>query len=203
MIALILFWILFAALVGALARGYRRSVAGWFLLAMIVSPIIAAIILLLVGPAQPRATRSEPAPDRPPLKGAALVAFCLLIGAVAYIATLADPPRREVRRPVAPLAQISADPPPRRDGETAAAWLERLSPSERPVVAALALELEYRRACTDGWMRPIRVMGDSMFWRLDCAQGRSVVAASLTSPEMQAVPCDRVTTERALKICAR
>ena len=50
---LILFWIALCALVGLLAMKYNRSALGYFLLALIVSPIIGALVLLIIGKYEP------------------------------------------------------------------------------------------------------------------------------------------------------
>lgn len=46
---LVVIWIGLAGAVGALAANRDRSGIGWFLLAVILSPLIAAIFLLLAG----------------------------------------------------------------------------------------------------------------------------------------------------------
>lgn len=43
------FWAFLALLVGALASSYGRSGFGWFLIALILSPLIGGIALLLAG----------------------------------------------------------------------------------------------------------------------------------------------------------
>lgn len=45
-------WLLFAALVGALAGSWGRSGFGWFLLSCLLSPIIGVIALLIAGKVQ-------------------------------------------------------------------------------------------------------------------------------------------------------
>gem|GEM_PF-2378480 len=58
-------WLFFAALVGAIARGYSRSFGGWFLLAAILSPLIAGIFILIAGPAKTKAPPTAPPSDPP------------------------------------------------------------------------------------------------------------------------------------------
>ena len=50
---IILIWFALAVVVGALAAGKDRSGFGWFLLAMLISPLIAAIFLLIAGDRRP------------------------------------------------------------------------------------------------------------------------------------------------------
>lgn len=45
----IVFWLIFAVVVGAIAAGKGRSGFGWFLLAVLISPLIAIIVLIAVG----------------------------------------------------------------------------------------------------------------------------------------------------------
>jgi hypothetical protein len=54
---LITLWFVFAVAVGIIAASLRRSGLGWFLLAVIISPLIAGIVLLIAGRA------GEPAPS--------------------------------------------------------------------------------------------------------------------------------------------
>ena len=44
-----IFWLLFAVAVGAIASSKGRSGIGWFLLAVIISPLIAVIIVAIIG----------------------------------------------------------------------------------------------------------------------------------------------------------
>ena len=46
---MILLYIFLVVLIGAWARSYNRSFIMWALIALIISPIIAAIILLCLG----------------------------------------------------------------------------------------------------------------------------------------------------------
>jgi hypothetical protein len=48
-VLIIVFWLGLAVAVGAIAVGRDRSGIGWFLLAVIISPLIAGIFLLIVG----------------------------------------------------------------------------------------------------------------------------------------------------------
>lgn len=50
---LLFFYVLFAAAVGAVASGRGRSGFGWFLLALVISPIISIIIVLILPSALP------------------------------------------------------------------------------------------------------------------------------------------------------
>lgn len=43
-----LFWFTFAVILGIAAAGRGRSGVGWFLLAMIISPLLALILLVLL-----------------------------------------------------------------------------------------------------------------------------------------------------------
>lgn len=47
---LIIVWLALAIVIGSIASGRGRSGFGWFLLALLVSPLLAAVLLLLVGP---------------------------------------------------------------------------------------------------------------------------------------------------------
>jgi len=47
MIAVIFFWLMFALVVGMIASSRGRSGFGWFLLACLISPLLAGIILLV------------------------------------------------------------------------------------------------------------------------------------------------------------
>ncbi|OAI47618.1 hypothetical protein AYO44_01710 [Planctomycetaceae bacterium SCGC AG-212-F19] len=55
----ILVWFVFAILVGRLAAWFHRSPGTWFLLALLLSPLVAFIGLLLAGDPQQAATRHE------------------------------------------------------------------------------------------------------------------------------------------------
>ena len=46
---LLFFWVIFAVLVGAFAEKRGRSGVGWFFLALLISPLIAFLVLLLIG----------------------------------------------------------------------------------------------------------------------------------------------------------
>lgn len=43
------FWVVFAAIVGAIASGKGRSFLGWTLLALLISPLVAGLAVLVVG----------------------------------------------------------------------------------------------------------------------------------------------------------
>ncbi len=60
MITIIFFWLLFALVVGMIASGRGRSGFGWFLLASLISPLLAGIILLLSANLCRRAERPNP-----------------------------------------------------------------------------------------------------------------------------------------------
>ena len=45
----IIFWFMLAALVAVLASKRNRNAGGWFFLALILSPLIAGILLLIIG----------------------------------------------------------------------------------------------------------------------------------------------------------
>jgi hypothetical protein len=56
---LITLWFVLAVVVGIVAAALGRSGPGWFLLAVIISPLLAGIVLLLVG----RAGVEPPSPS--------------------------------------------------------------------------------------------------------------------------------------------
>lgn len=60
MITIIFFWLLFALVVGQIASGRGRSGFGWFLLACLISPLLAGIILLLSANLRRQAERPNP-----------------------------------------------------------------------------------------------------------------------------------------------
>ena len=45
----IIFWLMLAALIAVLASKLNRNAGGWFFLALILSPLIAGILLLIIG----------------------------------------------------------------------------------------------------------------------------------------------------------
>lgn len=47
---IIVIWLVFCGLVAIAAKNKGRSAAGWFVLAFLISPLIAGIAVLLVGP---------------------------------------------------------------------------------------------------------------------------------------------------------
>ncbi|HEY4775485.1 MAG TPA: hypothetical protein VIH40_11765 [Xanthobacteraceae bacterium] len=46
---IVLFWTVFAILIGVFAAGRDRNGVGWFALAMLVSPLIALLMLIVAG----------------------------------------------------------------------------------------------------------------------------------------------------------
>lgn len=50
LIFILLLWLGFAVGVGILASRYQRSGFGWFVLAMIISPLLSGILILALGP---------------------------------------------------------------------------------------------------------------------------------------------------------
>jgi biotin transporter BioY len=46
----LIFWILLSILVGFFASSKKRSGGGWFFISIFISPLIAFIILLVIGP---------------------------------------------------------------------------------------------------------------------------------------------------------
>src|SRR5512132_3925654 len=46
---MLLFWIIFALVVASVAGNYGRSSVGWFFLALLISPLLAIIFLLIAG----------------------------------------------------------------------------------------------------------------------------------------------------------
>lgn len=63
-------WLVFAIIVGVVANGRGRSAIGWFLLALLISPLIAIIVLLVMGPGTP-APGTPGAPPAVPMIGVA------------------------------------------------------------------------------------------------------------------------------------
>jgi len=45
-------WLFFALLVGLLASSRGRSFLGWMLLAIVLSPLLAGLLVLVIGPAR-------------------------------------------------------------------------------------------------------------------------------------------------------
>ena len=60
MIAIIFFWLLFALVVGMIASSRGRSGFGWCILACLISPLLAGIILLLSANRRGQAGRPNP-----------------------------------------------------------------------------------------------------------------------------------------------
>lgn len=60
MIAIIFFWLLFALIVGMIASSRGRSGFGWFILACLISPLLAGIFLLLGANLRNRVQRPNP-----------------------------------------------------------------------------------------------------------------------------------------------
>src|SRR5215472_2543056 len=48
MILLVFFWLVFSLIIGFIARAYNRSGLIWFVLALVLSPLVAGILLLLL-----------------------------------------------------------------------------------------------------------------------------------------------------------
>jgi hypothetical protein len=47
-VELLVVWVIFAVIVGAAASGRGRSVAGWIVLAILISPLLALILLVVM-----------------------------------------------------------------------------------------------------------------------------------------------------------
>ena len=60
MIAIIFFWLLFALVVGMIASSRGRSGFGWFILACLISPLLAGIFLLVSANLRRQADRPNP-----------------------------------------------------------------------------------------------------------------------------------------------
>lgn len=60
MIAIIFFWLMFALVVGLIASGRGRSGMGWFVLACLISPLLAGIFLLVSANLRTQAKRPSP-----------------------------------------------------------------------------------------------------------------------------------------------
>jgi len=61
MITIIFFWLLFALVVGMIASSRGRSGFGWFILACLISPLLAGIFLLLGANLRSQEPRPTPA----------------------------------------------------------------------------------------------------------------------------------------------
>lgn len=61
MLAIIFFWLLFAVIIGMMASGRGRSGFGWFILACLISPLVAGVFVLLV--TNKAAERGRPHPS--------------------------------------------------------------------------------------------------------------------------------------------
>lgn len=61
MLAIIFFWLVFSIVVGVMASGRGRSGFGWFILACLISPLVASVFLLLV--TNKAAERGRPHPS--------------------------------------------------------------------------------------------------------------------------------------------
>ncbi|WP_051623346.1 hypothetical protein [Bordetella hinzii] len=61
MLAIIFFWLLFAVIVGMMASSRGRSGFGWFILACLISPLVAGVFVLLV--TNKAAERERPHPS--------------------------------------------------------------------------------------------------------------------------------------------
>lgn len=99
MIAIIFFWLLFALVVGMIASSRGRSGFGWFLLACLISPLLALIILLVSASRGDQAERPNPSthvkcPDCRELilKDARVCRYC---GCKLVVPSLADAPADE------------------------------------------------------------------------------------------------------------
>lgn len=60
MLTIIFFWLMFALVVGMIASSRGRSGFGWFLLACLVSPLLAGIFLLVSSNLATKAERPDP-----------------------------------------------------------------------------------------------------------------------------------------------
>jgi hypothetical protein len=56
---LLMIWIIFAVIVGAAASGRGRSVAGWIILSVLVSPLLSLILLVVMPNLREQRTREE------------------------------------------------------------------------------------------------------------------------------------------------
>ncbi len=65
---IVFFWAMFSIAIGFLADRYGRSAAGWIIFALVLSPLLAAVFLLAVGP------RGQPTPTAATVVPAAIVA---------------------------------------------------------------------------------------------------------------------------------
>jgi len=61
MITIIFFWLLFALAVGMIASNRGRSGFGWFILACLISPLLAVILVMLCADLSATAQRPNPA----------------------------------------------------------------------------------------------------------------------------------------------
>jgi len=49
---ILVFWVILSVLVAAWARGMGRSFIWWLILALVLSPLLAGVLLLLCGPSR-------------------------------------------------------------------------------------------------------------------------------------------------------
>lgn len=75
---ILIIWLLFCGLVGFAAQSKGRSAAGWFLLAFLISPLIAGVVVLIVGPAKQATTAAQFVPFVPTNIGDELSKFAAL-----------------------------------------------------------------------------------------------------------------------------
>lgn len=61
--SIVIVWLFFAILVGVYASRRGRSGVGWFLLATIISPLLAFLLCLALGPLQTATAPGMPSPD--------------------------------------------------------------------------------------------------------------------------------------------
>ena len=65
----VLFWLMFAIVVGIIANSRNRSGFGWFLLSVLISPVLALILVLCLPSPERAETRSTPKATTAPRGG--------------------------------------------------------------------------------------------------------------------------------------
>lgn len=136
--SLLIFWVIFAVIVAIAANSRGRSAIGWFLLAILISPLLALIAVLVIGPGSSKDVEPAQVAYAPPLPAADPRKPCPDCGElVPTIARICRFCRYEFRdssaRKSSPQAQ-SENPPRWAATATIQSSLSADPPVERPVV---------------------------------------------------------------------
>lgn len=118
----IVIWLLFCGLVGFIAHNKGRSGVGWFLLAFLISPLIAGIAVLVVGPGR-AAVPAPGVPGVPANIGDELSKFAALRDSGAITGDEFETQKARL------LALTAAPPGPRPVGSTCGKCGKPLSPA--------------------------------------------------------------------------